>query len=270
MTSSEIEQLRVAATNIARDAGDLIMGFTQGERSIVYKGERDMVTQVDAAAEELIIKAINKQFPDHSILAEEGGDIGASDFEYRWIIDPLDGTTNFVHGFPVFGVSIGVEYAGEMVAGAIYDPNQQEMFSAGAGLGATMNDKPIHVSKTEDMGKSLIATGFPYTNNAHFELNMKLWQEIYGQTQGLRRAGAAAIDLAYVACGRLDAYWEFCIKPWDMAAGLLIAREAGGVVSDPYGEPLKFSEGHILAANPKLYPHLLELISQFDLPRKSD
>jgi len=266
MDPAEIQGFRAAAEQIAVEAGKLIRSMSQDSRSIQYKGQRDMVTSVDSSAEALIVGAIQERFPDHQILAEEGGGQSRSESEYRWIIDPLDGTTNFVHGFPVFCVSIGLECKGQMIAAAVYDPNRGELFSAGHDLGATVNDEPIHVSETKAMGQSLIATGFPYTNNAHFDLNMKAWVGLYGQTQGLRRAGAAAIDLAWVACGRLDAYWEFCIKPWDMAAGLLLVREAGGKISDPYGGPLDFSEGHILASNGHLHHELFTQLTHFAAP----
>jgi myo-inositol-1(or 4)-monophosphatase len=266
MDPAEIQGFRAATEQISVEAGKLIMRLSQDARSIEFKGQRDMVTSVDSSAEALIVQAIQERYPRHQILAEEGGGKGKSKSDFRWIIDPLDGTTNFVHGFPVFCVSIALEYQGRIVAGAIYDPNRSELFSAGLNLGATLNGLALQVSQTAAIGSSLIATGFPYTNNAHFDLNMKAWVGLYGQTQGLRRAGAAAIDLAWVACGRLDAYWEFCIKPWDMAAGLLLVREAGGKISDPYGGPLDFSEGHILASNGHLHHELVTQLTHFAAP----
>lgn len=266
MLEADITGYRSTAEEIALEAGDLILKMSGGHRSITYKGERDMVTQVDSAAESCIVKALQERFPSHAILAEEGSGNTGQKSAFRWIIDPLDGTTNFVHGFPVFCVSIGLEYQGKIIAGAIFDPNRNELFSAGKGMGATVNHEPIKVSQNASLGKSLLATGFPYTNNEYFDRNMKAWAGIYGLTQGLRRAGAAAIDLAWVACGRMDAYWEFCIKPWDMAAGMLLVKEAGGQVSDPYGEPLDFSSGHILASNGHLHSEMIMQLTKFAAP----
>ena len=239
------------------------MTMARDKREVVYKGHRDMVTQVDKASEAYIIKAIRQRYPDHAILAEEGGNSEAGTSSHRWIIDPLDGTTNFVHGFPVFAVSIAVERDGVLLAGAVYDPSQGELFSAGKGLGTTRNGQPVGVSQTAELGRSLLATGFPYTNNAPFDLNMELWRQIYGKTQGLRRAGAAALDLAWVASGRLDGYWEFGLEAWDMAAGVLLVQEAGGTVSGPFGEPLTMKLHNIIAANPHIYQLLRNELSPF-------
>ena len=266
MLEADITSFRTAAEEISRKAGERILEMSGESRSIVFKGQRDMVTQVDSAAETLIVEALQSRFPHHAILAEEGGAETGQNSDFRWIIDPLDGTTNFVHGFPIFCVSIGLEYQGEIIAGAIYDPTRDELFSAGKGLGASLNAQEIKVSETTLLGKSLMATGFPYTNNEHFDLNMQAWVGIYGLTQGLRRAGAAAIDLAWVACGRMDAYWEFCIKPWDMAAGMLLVKEAGGKVSDPYGNKVAFSEGHILASNGQLHHEMITQLTTFASP----
>ncbi|NQV14640.1 inositol monophosphatase [bacterium] len=255
------KQLVEDAANIARAAGELIKELSPKERQVSYKSPRDMVTEVDQASEDYIISEITRLYPEHAIIAEEGGgseDIGSN---YRWIIDPLDGTTNFVHRFPVFAVSIGIEYKGYLFASAIYDPNRDELFSAGLGLGATLNTNPIQVSRTKDLGKSLLATGFSYFNDDYFKLNMELWASIYGKTQGLRRAGAAAIDLAWLACGRLDGVWEFSLKPWDIAAGALLVTEAGGMVSGPEGEDLDLQLGHIIAANPFIHPQIVREIS---------
>lgn len=252
-----IEALMIDSEAIARAAGELIMGMMQQSRRITYKSTRDMVTEVDQASEAYIVGEIQKRYPQHAILAEEGSGYGKQGAAYCWIIDPLDGTTNFVHGFPVFAVSIGVEYKGELMAGAVYNPVMDECFSAGNDRGAFLNGEKISVSSTPNLGGSILATGFPYFNDDYFDLNMDLWTSIYGKTQGLRRAGAAAIDLAWVACGRLDGYWEFSLKPWDMAAGALIVREAGGIVTGPRGETLALDSGNLIAANPELHGHLL-------------
>ncbi|MCF6239656.1 MAG: inositol monophosphatase [Candidatus Marinimicrobia bacterium] len=257
------DQLIIDAGEIAKAAGLLIKKLSANQRTISYKSARDMVTEVDQASEKYIISEIRKRYPDHNILAEEGGQSAVSDSEYCWIIDPLDGTTNFVHKFPVYAVSVGIQFAGQLTAAAIYDPNRDELFVAGRNRGALLNGQTIHVSKTEDLSHSLLATGFSYFNDDYFKLNMELWTSIYGKTQGLRRAGAAAIDLAWLACGRLDGLWEFSLKPWDIAAGALLVTEAGGTISGPLGAELDLELGHIIAANPQVHPQLIREISHF-------
>ena len=256
------DQLIMDAGAIAEAAGLLINKLSHQQRQISYKSTRDMVTEVDQATEKYIIAEIMTRYPDHKILAEEGGQSGKVDSDYRWIIDPLDGTTNFVHGFPAYAVSIGVEYQGELTAAAIYDPNRSELFVTGRDRGALLNGETIHVSQTEQLSQSLLATGFPYHNDDRFKLNMELWAAIYGKTQGLRRAGSAALDLAWLACGRLDGFWEFSLKPWDIAAGVLLVTEAGGTVSDPLGKELDLDQGHIVAANPQVHPQIIEELSK--------
>jgi len=263
-----IDNLMRDSETIARAAGDLIMGMRQQNRRISFKSARDMVTEVDQASEAYIVGEIQNRYPMHAILAEEGSGYGKQGAAYRWIIDPLDGTTNFVHGFPIFAVSIGVEYEGELIAGAVHNPIMDECFVAGKGKGAFLNGEIIHVSSTSTLADSILATGFPYINDDYFDQNMDIWTTIYGKTQGLRRAGAAAIDLVWVACGRLDGYWEFSLKPWDMAAGALIVREAGGVVTGPRGETLDLDSGNLIAANPELYRPLLDELG--DVMEKRD
>jgi len=256
-------QLREDAARIAREAGALIMELSDQKRQISYKSARDMVTEVDKASEDFIVSQIRESYPDHGILAEEGSGQSSATSDYRWIIDPLDGTTNFVHGFPVFAVSIGVEFKGELIVAAVFDPNRDELFSAAQGMGATLNGKQIQISSTRELGKSLVATGFSYFNDDYFKLNMELWASIYGKTQGLRRAGAAALDLAWLACGRLDGVWEFSLKPWDIAAGALLVTESGGHISGPLGEALDLAKGHIVAGNPHIHSELIKEINQF-------
>ena len=256
-------QLIQDAGSIARSAGELILTLSSRDRQISYKSSRDMVTEVDKASESYIVSEINRLYPEHEILAEEGGGTSSHSSPYKWIIDPLDGTTNFVHGFPVFAVSIGLQFEDELFVAAVYDPHRQELFTAGKGRGAFLNGESISVSHTLELNKSLLATGFSYFNDDYFQLNMELWASIYGKTQGVRRAGSAAIDLAWLACGRLDGLWEFSLKPWDIAAGALLVTEAGGQVTGPQGEVLDLADGHIIAANPSIHHHIIEEISLF-------
>lgn len=251
---------------IARAAGELILQLRSGKRSVSYKSSRDMVTEVDRASEELIVAFIRKNYPEHEILAEEGGHHTSGSSEYRWIIDPLDGTTNFVHDFPAFCVSLAIWKGAQPLTAAVYDPLREELFSASKGGGAFLNDEPISVSETAELGKTLLATGFPYANDGSFDLNMQIWTEIYGQTQGLRRAGAAALDMAWTACGRLDGFWEFSLKPWDMAAGVLLIQEAGGMISSPHLPQFDLFEGNIIASNEKLHAALRSKIQSIIKP----
>jgi len=191
----------------------------------------NLVTDIDKQSEALIIKKIQQHFPDHAILGEEGG-AHEQKSEYRWIIDPLDGTTNFTHGMPVFCVTIGIEYRGEIVAGVIYDPNRDELFTTEKGEGAFLNGKRIFVSKSESLINSLLVTGFPYNINENPQNVIEHFVNFLPKAQGVRRLGSAAIDLAYVACGRFDGYWEVFLHPWDKAAGILLVKEAGGVVTN--------------------------------------
>ncbi len=198
--------------------------------TIEYKGEVDLVTEADRRSEALVVGRIRERWPGHDILGEEGtrSDSGS---EWRWYVDPLDGTTNFAHGFPVFCVSIAVEHRGELAAGVLYDPMRDELFAAERGSGATLNGKPIQVSATEKLNESLVATGFP-SFKRHKNPNIHFYHQITLRTHGVRRAGSAALDLACVAAGRFDGFWEFNLNSWDVAAGALLVREAGGVVTD--------------------------------------
>ena len=221
-----------------------------------------MVTQVDREAERIIISQIHDQFPDHRILAEETDEI-VGDSLYRWIIDPLDGTTNFVHGVPIFAVSIAVEFHGEIIVGVVFDPNRNELFSAIKNGGAFLNKKRIEVSNAPSLSKSLTATGFPYITDKVFDLNMKIFQTVYKKCQGVRRAGSAALDLCYVAAGRFDGFWELGLNPWDVSAGALIVQEAGGTVSDFSGKKFKSDNvSQIIATNGKIHSELLATIQK--------
>jgi myo-inositol-1(or 4)-monophosphatase len=244
------------AESIAREAGAMLRDFYHRGVRTEYKGDVDLVTEADRASEALIVNRLRAAFPDHGIYGEEGTRQGL-DSEFRWYVDPLDGTTNFAHGFPVFCVVLGCERRrpglppnedGEMVAGVIYDPLRDEMFSAARGAGATLNGEPIHVSGTRSLQESLIATGFP-SQKRHRSPNVHFYQEFTLRSHGVRRAGSAAIDLAYVACGRLDGYWEFQLNPWDTSAGYLLLEEAGGRITHFDGGQFTLDSREILATN---------------------
>jgi myo-inositol-1(or 4)-monophosphatase len=239
---------------IALEAGDLLMQHF-GKVDIEYKGEVDVVTAADRESEKLIVERLTKLWPEHDLMGEEGAR-RTSGSDYRWYIDPLDGTTNFAHGYPVFCVSIALERKGELIAGTVYDPTRREMFAAEKGAGAFLNDRTVRVSKTATLAESLIATGFP-SQKRHKNPNIHFYHHITLQTHGIRRAGSAAMDLAYTAAGRYDGYWEFNLNPWDTAAGVLIVYEAGGVVSDLDGRPFDIASKEVVASNGTLHPALL-------------
>ncbi len=239
---------------LAREAGALLMSYF-GKVSIEYKGEADLVTQADRASEELIVERIRRQWPDHDLLGEEGSRTEQGS-DYHWYVDPLDGTTNFAHGYPVFCVSLALEYQGERIAGVVYDPNRDEMFSAARGGGAQLNGRAIHVSKTARLAESLIATGFP-SHKRHKNPNIHFYHQLTLRSHGVRRAGSAALDLCYVACGRYDAFWEFNLTPGDTAAGVLLVQEAGGQVTSFSGGPFSIDSRQVLASNTLLHPELL-------------
>jgi myo-inositol-1(or 4)-monophosphatase len=249
------------AVRAARRAGELIVRSMARLDSLKVssKGRNDFVTDVDKAAEREIIDVIRKAYPSHSILAEESGRSGESDTE--WVIDPLDGTTNFVHGFPVFAVSIGCRIRGRMEHGVVFDPLRQEFFTASRGAGAHLENRRIRVSTQRELEGSLVATGFPYrANQQHLEAYLAMLKAVMLNVAGVRRAGAAALDLAYVAAGRVDAFWELGLSPWDTAAGTLLIQEAGGRVGTLTGG--EYRDGaHIVAGTPKVYAALLETLS---------
>ena len=244
----------------ARRAGDLIVRSLSRLDSLKIdsKGRNDFVTDIDRKAETEIIAVIRRSHPDHAFLAEESGRSG--DSEYLWIIDPLDGTTNFLHGFPTFAVSIAVEHRGRLQHAVIYDPMRQEFFTASRGDGAQLEGRKIRVSTQRTLEGSLIGTGFPYRMNAaHVDDYLKILKVVMATAAGVRRPGAAALDLAYVAAGRIDGFWEFGLSPWDTAAGTLLIQEAGGRVGTPAG--VEYALGpNIVAGNPKVYEGLLEAI----------
>jgi myo-inositol-1(or 4)-monophosphatase len=248
------------ATEIAREAGALLANFFERRIPFELKGEHDLVTEADRASERLVVERLRSHFPSHNIVAEEGGGHTSSS-EYRWYVDPLDGTTNFAHGFPVYNVTLGLERNGEMIAGVIFDPTRGEMFAAERGSGAYLNNRPIHVTTAKRVEDCLVATGFPSAKR-HLNVNIHFYYQLAMISHGVRRAGAAAIDLAYVACGRLDGFWEFRLNPWDMAAGILLVEEAGGRCSDMLGGAARLNGPHLLADNGHIHSAMLEIFEE--------
>ena len=241
---------------IAREAGTLLMSYFAPHISFEYKGDVDIVTEADRSSEKLIVERLHQRWPEHGIVGEEGtrSDTAA---DYRWYVDPLDGTTNFAHGFPVFCVSIALVHKDEeLVAGVLYDPTRDEMFSAERGDGATLNGRPIHVSKTAKLAESLVGTGFP-SHKRHLNPNIHFYHQITLRSHGVRRAGSAALDLVNVACGRYDGFWEFNLNPWDTAAGVLLVQEAGGLVTRFDGSPFRIDSREVMASNGLIHQELL-------------
>jgi myo-inositol-1(or 4)-monophosphatase len=260
MTTSNSHDYLPAMAEIAREAGALLMDYFRQRVKVEYKGEADLVTVADRKSEALIRERIRQQWPTHDILGEEGG-LKDNGSDYRWYVDPLDGTTNFAHGFPVFCVSMGLEYQGNRIAGVIYDPTRDELFAAEQGSGAYLNEQRIHVSKTANLSECLVATGFP-SHKRHKNPNIFFYHQITLHTHGVRRAGSAALDLCCVACGRFDGFWEFNLKPWDTAAGVLIVQEAGGKVTDFKSGPFQLDSRETLASNGLVHQALLNEFDQ--------
>ena len=251
------------AVKAARKAGNIINRATRDLDLLKVESKRqnDFVTEVDRAAEAAVIAVLREAYPNHSILAEESGASKGSQGEYEWVIDPLDGTTNFIHGVPQFAVSIGLRHKGIVTQAVIYDPAKNELFTATRGAGAYLNDKRMRVGKRERIGDALIGTGFPFSKIDLLERYIEMFRKVTLNCAGIRRPGAAALDLAYVAAGRFDGFWEMGLAPWDMAAGTLLVQEAGGLVGDFSGESGFFESGEIVAGSPKVFAQLLALIS---------
>ena len=253
------------AIEAAREAGKII--FRNMSRvhslSIQTKEKNDFVSEVDLKAEQEIINVIHRVYPNHGILAEESGrhDKGNND-EFQWIIDPLDGTTNFLRGFPHYSVSIALKHKDRLEVAVIYDPFKDELFCAGRGNGASLNDRKIRVSKLTSFKGALLATGFPFRENQNIDSYLTSLKDLMLHTSGIRRAGSAALDLAYVAAGRVDGFWEYGLNTWDIAAGCLIVQEAGGLVGDPYGGHTQLETGNIVAANTKIFRLILQSLNK--------
>jgi myo-inositol-1(or 4)-monophosphatase len=247
-----------AAIEIAREAGQVLLAHRGVDFEL--KGAYDLVTAADRASEQLVVKRLRERFPKHGIVAEEGGR-AEMQADLRWYVDPLDGTTNFAHGFPMWNVTLALAQRDEVIAGVVYDPLNRELFTAERGAGARLNGAPIHVSKARVLNDALLSTGFP-SRKRHQNVNIHFYYQTAMLTHGVRRGGSAAIDLAYTACGRLEAFWEFGLNPWDMAAGVLLVEEAGGKVSGMRGEPFDLRGRYVLADNSLVHNELLELFEE--------
>lgn len=249
------------AIETARDAGRVLLEKFGRIESVTKKGDINLVTEADLASEALIVERIRSHFPRHAILAEEAGNavVTGEAGGHKWIIDPLDGTTNYAHGYPCFCVTIALEHQGEVVLGVTFDPTRDELFTAEKGRGATLNGKPIRVSRTDELGNALLVTGFPY-DIKHREQFARHLTEFLLTSRGVRRDGSAAIDLAYVACGRFDGFWEEGLNPWDVAAGKLLIEEAGGTVSYYDGSPFSIYTPPIVASNGTIHAEMLNVL----------
>jgi myo-inositol-1(or 4)-monophosphatase len=256
------EQLKATAVEAARIAGAILQEYARSGFHVEYKDTVNLVTDADRRSEQAIVDAIRKSWPDHQILGEEQGMRSGTDATYRWVIDPLDGTTNFAHGFPAYCVSIGLEFRGRCILGVVLDPTRQELFLAETGRGAFLNGKPLRVSSTPSLNAALLVTGFAYDIRESRENNLDHFSRFALRAQGLRRTGAAALDLSYVAAGRFDGFWELKLQPWDTAAGLVIVQEAGGRVTDFKGAPYSIDEPAIVASNGRIHDEMLAVLGQ--------
>lgn len=252
------------AVKAARRAGGIINRATQNLDllHVSRKAHSDFVSEVDSAAEEAIIDILLEAYPNHAILAEESGAQGDPEkSEYQWIIDPLDGTTNFLHGLPQYAVSIALKHRDILTQAVVYDPSKNELFTASRGHGSYLNDHRLRVSKRNQLSDCLIGTGFPFREFLHINAYLAMFKDVIPKVSGIRRPGSAALDLAYVAAGRYDGFWELNLSPWDIAAGCLLVTEAGGLVGDLEGNDTYMRSGHIVAGNPKIFGQLLQVIS---------
>ena len=257
------EQMVETAVDCVTEAGDILLDYHNRLHSlqIQAKGRFDYVTEADLAAQDVIIKLIHSRHPEHEILAEENNGSQGQNAN-RWLVDPLDGTANFIHGFPVFAVSVALEYENSIVVGAIYDPCRRELFLAQKGQGATLNGRPLQISKRQTVDEALIATAFPWRHKSVLSRYLEGFTQIFSRVSDVRRGGSAALDLAYVACGRCEGYWELGLSPWDIAAGHLLVLEAGGYITDFNGEDNHIWAGDVVAGNPAIHTFLLEIIRE--------
>jgi len=254
-----MESFKTLAIRLAKKAGRILQDHLGRVKKVDYKGAVNLVTEMDLLSEKVIVAEIRKLYPKHSILAEEKTR-RQGDSPYRWIIDPLDGTTNYAHGYPIFCVSIGLEKDDEIILGVVYDPSRIELFEGEKGKGAYLNGRRIHVSPTPNLSQSLLATGFPYDLRKSPVNNFDHFQNFARRSHAVRRAGSAALDLCYVSAGRFDGFWEMKLGPWDLAAGSLIVREAGGKVTDFQGHPIHLDGKHVLASNGKIHGEMIKTL----------
>jgi myo-inositol-1(or 4)-monophosphatase len=258
MLTTAVKAARRAGAIINRGARDL------DALTVTTKGPKDFVSEVDRAAEEAIVDTLLGAYPHHAILAEEGTGAGRNaDAEYVWIIDPLDGTTNFLHGFPQYCVSIGLQHNGQVTQGVIYDPVRNDLFTASRGRGAYLNDRRMRVSRRTQLKECLIGTGFPFRDGSYLEAYMSMMREMIQKTAGIRRPGAAALDLAYVAAGFYDGFFEIGLNPWDIAAGSLMVIESGGLIGDLAGDDTYLESGQVIAATPKVFPQMVQALAPY-------
>jgi myo-inositol-1(or 4)-monophosphatase len=258
----DLVKFLTVAWDAANVAGEIIREKWQQPKTIDYKGSVDLVTSLDRETEQKIVKLIRRNFTNHAILAEEETDVEGKDTEYRWIIDPLDGTTNFAHSYPQVSISIALEQSGQVILGLVYDPLRRECFRAIKDRGATLNGKPIRTSVVTELDKALLATGFPYDRREKADFYLTFFKAFLTRCQGIRRNGSAALDLCYVACGRLDGFWELMLKPWDVAAGALIVAEAGGALSDFSGNNFSIWGNETLASNSIIHREMVQIASE--------
>jgi myo-inositol-1(or 4)-monophosphatase len=263
MVDIVLDEYAREAAQIARDAGEILRDRFGQPHDVRFKGTIDLVTEADRAAEDLIASRLRYVCPEHDLLCEEGSVGATSGASYRWVVDPLDGTTNFAHGLPTFAVSIALEDVGVPVVGVVYDPMRDELFVARKGGGTTLNGTPIAVSAVDQLIASILVTGFSY-DLARRAQQAEVWLDFLTRVQAIRQTGSAALNLCYVAAGRLDGYWECGISPWDVAAGAVIVTEAGGTVSDMHGGQFRSDDGQILASNGKLHSELLSVIIEHE------
>lgn len=256
-----MKEISEFARSLAREAGSLLREKLTGQNAVYYKGDIDLVTEADKMSEELILERIARRYPEHGVLSEESAEKNKR-AAMRWIVDPLDGTTNFAHGFPFFCVSLALEREGTVEMGVVYDPLRDELFWARRGEGAYLNGKKLSVSSVATLSASLLATGFPYDIRVSKDNNLNFFAALIVQAQAIRRPGAAALDLAYLAAGRLDGFWELKLKPWDTAAGCLLVSEAGGVVSDLRGEKWELTAPGLIGSNGWIHGQMLEVIEK--------
>ena len=251
------------AVRAARSGGNVLLRYCDriDTLTVTTKRRNDFVSEVDRAAEQAIIEVLHKAYPDHSIFAEESGAHAGN--EYQWVIDPLDGTTNYLHGFPQYSVSIALKHKGVAEHGVVYDPLREELFTASRGSGAQLNDRCIRVSEQKNLTQALLGTGFPFRDQAHLDAYLGMFKTFIQDTAGIRRPGSAALDLAYVAAGRLDGFWELGLSEWDFAAGVLLIREAGGVVTDLAGGESFSDSGNLVAGNLKMHAAMLKAIRPY-------